>query len=153
MATVLQLRERLKPLLSRETVYGILFDVIRSFEAYLVDLNQKNLEQGADIFGLLLGTYSRATEIESLFGDGPRPIKPKTEGEPYNFQWTGDLFGGMKLVIENNVAYITSDTPYTPELLDKYGEIFGLTDIDLAEAIQTRIGPGFIKSIRSTLLV
>lgn len=151
MATVLQLRERLKPLLSRETVYGILFDVIRSFEAYLVDLNLIQLEKGQDIFGREVGTYSRATELESLFGDGPKPRQPKVEGQPYNFEWTGGLFDGFTLEISGDTAIFTSRDSKTPLLKEKYGEIFGLQEGNLIEAIDTKIGPAFLIAFRKRI--
>ena len=153
MATVLQVRERLGPLLSRETVYGILFDVIRSFEAYLVDLNLIQLEKGEDIFGKVVGTYSKATELESLFGSGPRPRREKREGQPYNFEWTGGLFDGFTLEITGTTATFTSRDSKTPLLQEKYGEIFGLQDENLQEAIREKIGPAFIKNIRKVIKV
>lgn len=151
MATVLELRKNLSPLLSKETVYGLLFDVIRTYEAYLIDLNLLQLEKGEDIFGNVTGTYSRATELESLFGEGPRPIEPKREGEPYNYQWTGGLFDGMRMTISNKVATFSSTDSKAPMLKAKYGELFGLQDDHLLEAIQEKFYPDFMLLIRKQI--
>lgn len=151
MATAVQLRARLEPLNDRDTVYGLFFEVVRSFEAYLIDLNQIRLDEGQDIFGDIIGTYSRATELESLFGDGPRPIEPKTEGTPYNFQWTGGLFDGMTIDIFPDRAEFTSKDSKTPELVAKYGDMFGLQPQDLDEALRDKLYPGFMKLIRNQL--
>lgn len=151
MATVLELRERLLPLKNRETVYGIFFESVAAFQAYLIDFNQIRLEEGEDVFGNLVGTYSRATELEYLFGEGPKPIKPKVEGEPYNFQWTGGLFGGMKIDIFSDRAEFTSTDGKTPELLEKYGQILGLQPEDLEEAIRERLFPDFMERLRGLL--
>jgi len=151
MATAVQLRARLEPLRDRETVYGLFLDVVKSFEAYLIDLNQIRLEEGQDIFGDLIGRYSRATELESLFGEGPRPIQPKREGEPYNFQWTGGLFDGMYIDIFPDRAQFTSRDSKTPELIAKYGDMFGLQPQDLEESLREKLYPGFMKLIRNQL--
>lgn len=151
MATAVQLRTRLEPLRDRDTVYGLFFDVVKSFEAYLIDLNQIRLEEGHDVFGDLTGRYKRSTELESLFGDGPRPIRPKTEGEPYNFQWTGGLFDGMFIEIFGDRAEFTSRDSKTPELVAKYGDIFGLQGQDLEEALREKLYPGFMQLIRNQL--
>lgn len=153
MGTLLQLQQRIRPLRSKEVVYGVLFEVIKRFEAYLIDFNLIQLEEGRNIRNELLGRYSRATEIESLLGEGPRPIQPKREGEPYNFQWTGGLFDGFTLIIENNTATFTSRDSKTPLLVEKHGDIFGLSPENLAEAIKDRIGPAFVQAIREKLLV
>ncbi len=151
MATVIQLRNYLEPLKDKDTVYGLFFEVVKSFEAYLIDLNQIRLEEGQDVSGKLVGRYSRATEIESLFGEGPRPIQPKREGEPYNFQWTGGLFDGMTIDIFPDMALFTSKDSKTPELIAKYGDIFGLQPQDLNEALRDKLYPGFMKLIRNQL--
>ncbi|BFP39494.1 hypothetical protein FGF1_03390 [Flavobacteriaceae bacterium GF1] len=151
MATVLQLRQRLAPLVNKEVVYGIFFESVKAFEAYLIDLNQIRLEDGEDVFGNLTGTYSKSTELESLFGEGPRPIRPKVEGEPYNFQWTGGLFDGMRIDIFSDSAEFDSTDPKTGELKRKYGQILGLQERDLEEAIRERLFPDFIKRFRQRL--
>lgn len=153
MGTVLSLKKRLETLNNREKVYGLFFGVVKRFEAYLIDLNLIRLEEGQDVTGKVTGTYSRATELESLFGAGPRPIKPKIQGQPYNFQWTGGLFDGMKINLFGDRAEFTSTDSKAPELIARYGELFGLQERDLVEALQDRLYPGFMELLRNQLQV
>lgn len=149
MGTVLNLKKNLVPLQSKELVYEILFDVIRSFEAYLIDLNLIQLSKGEDIFGKTIGTYSAVTE--EIAKKPPRPKEPKIFGKPYNFEWSGDFFRGFKLDVKNQVAIFTSRDSKTPMLIDLYGDIFGLNDDNLREAIQEKIAPNFINQIRKII--
>lgn len=151
MATVLQFRERLAPLANKEKVYELFFEVVKSFESYLIDFNLIRLEEGEDIFGNIVGRYKRSTELEALFGEGPKPIKPKKEGEPYNFQWTGGLFDGMYIEFTKDSFTFTSKDSKTPELKVKYKNIFGLQERDLNEAMRDKLYPGFMKLIRNQL--
>lgn len=153
VATIPQVQERVRTLNNKEAVYGVLFEVVRRFEAYLVDLNLIQLEAGKNPEGQLLGTYARSTELEALFGDGPRPIQPKVEGQPYNFQWTGGLFDGFTLQIDNDSATFTSTDPKVPLLTEKYGNLFGLSQEHLQEAVRDKLYPAFAEEIRKRLLV
>lgn len=153
MATVHQFRERLEPLANKEFLYSLFLGVVSGLQEYLLDFNKIRLEVGQDIFGRTIGTYSKATELESLFGQGPRPIKPKVEGQPYNFQWTGGLFDGMYIEFSKDSFTFTSKDQKTPELVAKYGDIFGLQEKDLQEALDNKIYPGFMELIRKQLLL
>ncbi len=150
---LLRLKNNVSALNSKEAVYGVLFDVIKSFESYLIDLNLIQLEKGINTRGQVIGTYSRATELQALFGEGPRPIEEKKEGDPYNFQWTGGLFDGFRLEIENDVATFYSSDSKAPLLKQKYGDIFGLTEENFEEAVNTKIYPAFAKAFRERLFV
>lgn len=151
VGNLLELQQRVKTLNDREVIYRVLFEVVKRFERYLVDLNLIQLEAGQDNEGRLIGTYARSTELEALFGDGPRPIMPKVEGEPYNFQWTGGLFDGFRLTVENNTATFTSSDSKTPLLVEKYRDIFGLQPRYLEEAVREKLYPAFAKEIRTRL--
>lgn len=150
MATVVQLRQRLELLRNRDYIYGIFFEVVKRFEAYLVDFNQIRLEEGQDIFGNVFGRYSRTSELEYLFGN-PKPVKPKIAGQPYNFQWTGGLFQGMKIEIFSDRAEFTSTDSKTPELVAKYKDMFGLQKEDFEEALQNKLFPEFMILLRKQL--
>lgn len=150
---LVQLQRNVQALDDKEVIYGLVFEVIKRFEAYLIDLNLLQLEEGKNPEGRILGTYSRSTELEALFGDGPRPIEPKREGEPYNFQWTGGLFDGMILTVENNTATFYSTDSKTPILLEKYGNIFGLSKEHLQEAVSQKIYPAFAQAFRARLFL
>lgn len=153
MGTIVEFRKNLQPLLNRRRVYKMLFDTMRSLEAYLVDFNKIQLEQGKDIHGKIVGTYKRATEIESIFGK-IKPILPKSQGSPFNFQWTGALFKGMKMTIKGgNVAIFDSTDPKAAMLTAQYGELFGLSDEHLTEAINDKILPLFLQKIKNQLKI
>lgn len=107
--------------------------------------------EGRDIFDKEIGTYSRSTELEYLFGDGPKPRKPKIEGQPYNFEDTGSFFDGFYLDISNGMAEWKSKDSKTPLLVQKYGDIFGLDDVNLKNVIKNILVPGFQKYIRTIL--
>ncbi|MEM7485036.1 MAG: hypothetical protein AAF348_07490 [Bacteroidota bacterium] len=150
MGTLLKLSQNLQLLKSRDALERIVFALVREYEEVFIRLNKEQLSQGRDIFNIEIGTYSRATEIESLFGE-VRPIRPKTEGEPYNFEWTGGLFEGMELRINNNVAVFTSTDSKTDILVSKYGDIFGLTDDNLREVVQNTLLPALRTEICRTI--
>lgn len=149
--TVVELRNRLEALLNREVIYGIFFESVKAFEEYLIDFNKIRLEEGENVFGNEIGRYSRATELEYLFGEGPKPILPKIEGEPYNFQWTGGVFDGMKIEIFGDLAEFTSSDSKAPELEQKYGKIFGIQPQDYQEALKEKLFPDFINRFRIRL--
>ena len=151
MATIKQIRSRVNPLLNQNELYEVAFEVLRRFEAYLVDFQILQLEQGQDRNQRIVGRYSRATELESLFGSGPKPRQEKKEGEPFNFEWTGGLFDGMILEIRGQTATFTSRDSKTPLLREKYQDIFGLQDRYLQEAIREKIAPAFARVIKNRI--
>lgn len=151
--SLIQLQRNVEALADIEEIYGILFDVIRSLEAYLIDLNLLQLEEGKNVQGQIIGRYSRATELFALFGSQIKPIEPKVEGEPFNFQWTGGFFEGFRLQIQGNTATFYSTDSKTPLLVEKYGDIFGLTEEHLQEAVTEKIYPAFVKAFRARLFL
>ncbi|MCB0743510.1 MAG: hypothetical protein KDC67_06375, partial [Ignavibacteriae bacterium] len=80
----------------------------------LVNLNIENLDKGLNVDNEIVGTYSRATdeiaEWEERMGRAPR--KSKIAGEPYNFDWSGDLKKGMFPELDDNdkISIFTSDS-------------------------------------------
>lgn len=151
MANLLDFRKNLAEVSDRKVLIQIMLDAAYQLRALLIDLNQIQLESGKDINGRVLGRYSRATEIESLFGE-IKPIQDKREGEPYNFEWTGGLFDGMKIVARKQSLEFTSSDSKTPLLVAKYGEIFGLTEKHMAEAVE-KIIPLFLEEICKRLQI
>lgn len=145
MANLLEFRNNLAKVSDKKVLVEIALDAAYQLRAFLIDLNQIQLEAGRDIDGQRLGTYSRATELESLYGE-VKPILPKREGSPYNFQWTGGLFDGMKIIATGRELIFTSSDSKTPLLVEKYGDIFGLTQEHMEEAVE-RIIPIFIDEI------
>ncbi len=142
------LKNRTKTLTKEQEVYRIGFEVIEKLEAYLIDLQQIQLESGRNNQNQPLGNYSKKTE--ALSRTNP-PVMPKVAGQPYNFQWEGDFFRGMKLEIARASAVFTSIDPKFGLLEDKYPGLMGLTPESLGEAIKDKILPNFIKECRLLL--
>lgn len=138
MGTLQQLRTNLRPLTRRSEIEKIAFEALKSLEGFIVDLNQIQLSNNQDIFGASLGVYSPATE-EIARSENTR--EPKIAGQPYNFEWTGELFDGMYLVFTNNTAEIFSKDPKAAFLESKYGEIFGLNDDNRTELVKDKLTP------------
>lgn len=96
-------------------------------------LQDEQLGKGLDADGKLIGTYSPATDalasssVAIAIGGAPR--KDKIAGQPYNFEWTGDLFDNFDISFETTNTYSLFSTDGKAELLEeKYGNIFDFTD-------------------------
>lgn len=156
MATLKEIRQNLKPLLNETRFYRIVLRTASRFEAYLVDLNQLQLSEGKDIFGKIIGFYSEATQAIAA---QETTRQPKIAGRPYNFEWTGGVFGGMKIRTRIGAGYIeiyTTDEKYDL-LIDTYsgffGEntIFGLTPDSQAEFVSEKLEPAVQDLVWKTL--
>ncbi|WP_299116940.1 hypothetical protein [uncultured Winogradskyella sp.] len=90
-------------------------------------LQETQLAKGLDAEGNLTGTYSRATEIISLF-EKPTPRKPKREGEPFNYEATGEFFDTMKLLFKDAMTYDIFTPEYKAKELNEY-----LPNLDLSK--------------------
>lgn len=145
---LLQFRTSLKQVSNKDAIYGEVFGAIKFLEAFLIDLQQAQLEKGVDNQGAEIGTYSPATEAIARQSN---PIRPKRAGDPYNFEWTGGFFRGMRIDIDKEEAVFTSSDSKTPELKVKYPGLLGLTDFNLSQAVQQRILPEFLKRWRARL--
>lgn len=96
-------------------------------------LQNKQLGKGLDSSGNLIGRYSEATDAIASssisIAKGEKPKKEKIAGQPYNFEWTGDLFIRFGLKFESlNTYTLFSASGKTKLLEDKYGNIFDLTN-------------------------
>lgn len=153
MATLVELRQRLEPLQKRDRIYEIALRTAKRFEAYLIDLNQIQLSKGQNIFGELIGVYSQATEDRAKTEDTRRP---KIAGQNYNFEWTGELFDGMKVRLTSDFLEIFSTADHTDLVVAKFSNIFGeealfgLTPESLSEFVE-RITPDIQKEVCEAL--
>lgn len=144
MATLEQVSRNLQPLKSRNEIYRIVLQASSKFEAYLVDLNQIQLSRGLNIFGQPIGVYSEATE-EIAATESTR--EPKIAGQPYNFEWTGDLFDGMTVRFTPEFFEIFSTDSKYDLIITTYSgffsenSVFGLTQEHLSEFIQQKLLP------------
>ena len=150
MATISIFRQRLKAIANEQLIISLVFDQINRYKGILIDLVQLQLEKGENPKNEVVGTYKRATEIESLLGK-VKPIQPKKEGDPYNFEWTGGFFDGMFLEVGKDEAQWGSDDYKTEELEKKYGELLGLQIKNFIEAKEQYLLPGFIQEVKKIL--
>jgi hypothetical protein len=114
----------------------------------LLDKNKDQiLNQSKDIFGNPIGFYSYATEVISRGN--------KKRGEPFMGYETGDFFKGFYMQEVAGVLSFGSTDPKTSEILGSDNwlsdELFGLSDENLKEVIETRLLPFFIDLSRKQL--
>lgn len=136
------------------------FKYIRSIEKLFFELNVKQLEdsKGSDNnllehknSDLYTGVYSESTQG---FADLDGISTKKTAGDPYNFLWSGDFFKGFELYIKNGDLELFSTGTGSGDKADffqGYEYLFGLTDDNLKEVIDTKLLPFFIQIYRQRL--
>ena len=73
----------------------------------LSTLKHDQLGEGLDSMGRVVGTYAPSTE-EVYAKKSPKPRTAKITGQPYNFEWTGKFFDGMKVKTSSDGFDITS---------------------------------------------
>lgn len=151
MSTIAEFEKRITKVADKEFLIEALMASIKDTEEIAISLQRQQLEEGYNRDEQEIGRYSRATELIYLFGGGRKPNKPKIEGELYNFDDTGSFLGGLKLIIENGVAYFTSSDEKTNELLVKYPNMFGLDPFNLNNYLKNAVIPRFIFRIRTEL--
>ncbi len=149
MATIQKFRQKLRAISDEQLLISLVFEQIERYKGILIDYVQIQLEEGQNPKGQVVGVYKRATELESLFGT-PKPILPKKEGDPFNFQWTGGFFDGMFLKVTKKDAQFGS-TDKAELLESKYGELLGLQIKNFIEAKEDYLVPGLISDIRKRL--
>lgn len=132
-----------------------LFKFIRSIENEILDKNREQLyENSKDIFGNPIGFYSGATEVITR--------GRKKAGEPFDAKETGDFFDGFYMQEVSGVLRFGSTDPKTSLILSSAGnefaqagwlsdELFGLSDKDLKEVIESRLLPFLIDNSRNIL--
>ncbi len=98
---VLQYQKKLNSI----NVHSIVKDAVNKNTKVILDINRSEMNDGLDIFGKVVGKYSKASEE---FAKHTNPSKPKKAGANYNFQDTLALFKGM--LIEFNGKIIKFDS-------------------------------------------
>lgn len=94
----------------------------------IVENQKEQLSKGENNKGGIIGTYTPFTEF---IASRLNPLKPKKAGQPYNFQWSGNLFKGLfsksKILNYNNLEIeIDSKATITDELEKRYSNLLGL---------------------------
>ena len=137
MATFKQQLERSKSI-SPEIISRDLFLFIKTVSEYMVALNKKQINKDSqDIYGKAIGFYSKATEILS---NGE-----KEWGTPFTGKDTGNWLDSFYVTVLDNIFYFGSTDHKTDDILSSKHwlshSLFGLTDENLKEVIETKIKP------------
>jgi len=137
MATFNQQLERSKDV-SSEIISRELFLFIKSVSEHLVELNKKQINQDSqDIYGKAIGFYSKATDILT---NGQ-----KEWGTPFTGKDTGDWLDSFYVTVLDNIFFFGSTDPKTDDILSSKHwlshSLFGLTDENLNDVIETKIKP------------
>jgi hypothetical protein len=133
-----------------ELVSKALFDYIKTLREELIGLNKKQLnEDSQDIHGKAIGFYSKATEI--ITGGA------KGAGEPFNAKDTGSFLDKFYMTVYNDVFFFGSTDPKTDDILSSdnwlSADLFGLTEENLNQVIETRFKPFIIDYYKKQLLL
>jgi len=130
------------------TVSDELFKFIKSLSAMMVEMNKKQInEDSQDIYGKAIGYYSKATEIITNGAKGA--------GEPFTGKDTGNWLNAFYVTVLDDTFYFGSTDPKTDDILDSpnwlSSSLFGLTDENLKELINTKLKPFVIDYYRKEL--
>jgi uncharacterized protein (UPF0335 family) len=147
MATFQKQLERSKDV-SSEIISRELFEFIKTVSDYMVELNKKQINQDSqDIYGKAIGFYSKATELITNGAKG--------EGEPFTGKDTGDWLDKFYVTVLDDIFFFGSSDPKTDDILDSpdwlSSSLFGLTDKNLKEVIETKFLPFVLKNNRQKL--
>jgi len=113
----------------------------------------KQLSQGLDSSGSLMGRYAPSTEG---YAERDNITTPKTPGAPFNFYWTGDTIEGLyiKGVSKSNSSFDVSTTDGKRNLLESiYGVIFDLTPENNEIVNKTIIEPYLATKIEENIFL
>lgn len=114
----------------------------------MVDLNKKQINiDSQDIYGKAIGFYSKATDILT---NGQ-----KEWGTPFTGKDTGNWLNSFYVTVLDDVFYFGSTDPKTDDILSSKHwlshSLFGLTDKNLKDVIETKILPFVLKNNREKL--
>lgn len=147
MATFNQQLERSQSV-SSEIIAKDLFAFIKTVSEYMVELNKKQINKDSqDIYGKAIGFYSKATDILT---NGQ-----KEWGTPFTGKDTGDWLNSFYVTVLDDVFYFGSTDPKTDDILSSKHwlshSLFGLTDENIKDVIDTKILPFVLKNNREKL--
>lgn len=147
MANFQQQLEKAKKL-NPEKVSNALFQFIRSIEKQILEKNKEQIfEKSQDIYGQAIGFYSYSTEQITK--------GRKKKGEPFDGKESGNLFKEMYMQEVAGVVRFGSKSPHYADILKSKSwlskDIFGLTDNNLNELIETELKPFIISHYRKIL--
>lgn len=147
MATFNQQLERSKSVTS-EIISRELFAFIKTVSEYMVELNKKQINQDSqDIYGKAIGFYSKATDILT---NGQ-----KEWGTHFTGKDSGKWLDSWYVTVLDDIFYFGSTDPKTDDILSSphwlSHSLFGLTDENLKDVIETKIKPFVLDNNRKKL--
>ncbi len=102
MVTVKDLLNKLKGV----NITSLTATVIKEHQNEIVQVNQIALDKGENYLGQTVGLYSKSTEL--IAKEAPIPNLPKKAGQPYNFNWGGNLLDKMFITYRNSTIKFDS---------------------------------------------
>lgn len=147
MATLQEQLTKAK-LIQPDRLKNDLFKFIKSIEKEFLDKNKEQIQEDSkDIFGKPIGFYSYGSELAS----GGK----KKKGDPFTGFDTGNWLKGFFMQEVSGVLRFSSNDDKNQLILNSNNwlsdELFGLSDENLKEVIETRLLPFFIENIRNKL--
>lgn len=125
---------------------NIIRDVVEENKTEVEDKQIKQLEAGQNPDG---------SRITPEYSDLTIELK-KMKGQPYDkvtLYDTGDFYRGIKLDLASDSFTLDSSDSKTDDLVDKYGDVFGLTNEHKQELINDVFRPNAIDKVRKYLEV
>jgi hypothetical protein len=113
----------------------------------------KSIIEDKQIAQLDAGQYLDGGSIAPDYSDLTIQIK-KAKGQPYDrvtLHDTGDFYRGIKLDLEDDSFTLDSSDSKTGKIVDKYGDVFGLSDQSKQELIEDQFKPTMIDKLRQYL--
>lgn len=129
---------------------------IPEIKQFIIRLNriEQLYLQGLDVSDNVIGTYSYTTSLlageDSFIFNGI--VSHKGFGEPYTLYDTGVFYESFKVIVSKDGFTISANTSKEDgDLVDKFGEILGLTQNSKDELAQ-KIIPLLQESVRKAIL-
>jgi hypothetical protein len=119
-----------------------------------IEENQSIIED-KQIAQLEAGIYPDGGPILPEYTDFTIEIK-KIKGQPYDrvtLKDTGDFYRGIKLDLSSDSFTLDSSDNKTGKIVDKYGDVFGLSEQSKTELIEEQLKPTMQDKIRKYLEV
>lgn len=136
------IKEKLIEASKKETIQGILRDIVEENGHILEDLNRDQLFKGKNIDG---------TDIEPEYTDFTKQLKA-LKGQPSDrvtLKDTGDLYASIRVKTFDQAFELVATDPKTPELFLKYGKLWlGLSDESKAIFVNEIVRPELTQRLR-----
>lgn len=152
MASLKEQAERLKRINLKNKVEEVLF----FSDEILIGYNLSQLSEGRSNVNTLIGRYSKYTERASKDPSVIEPVRQKQEGDPYNFERSGEFFKAFTVKQINGGVEITSNVSYLDSIKrlgsrnNAQNKLFGLNEENLNKFIKEHLLPRAQKLIKET---